>query len=178
MPAMTDFHVAGPCKIQWNQGGGGAVADLGYTDNEDLIRISVTDHKRMFSRNDQGDMVGEAVLSGSTATIDFTMVSWNQDELQKLVRVVRTGETTNAVTNEGLFATVGGLVRNGAARRDLKLTILPTTVGQIKYEFASVMLVGGPEYLDFGNSLKRIALSFQTMAPSSGGTIITTSSVS
>ena len=72
---MTDFHVSGPTKIRWGVGGTTDVLDeLGYTDNEDLIRISATDHKRMFSRNDQGDMVGEVVLSGTTFSIDFTMV--------------------------------------------------------------------------------------------------------
>jgi hypothetical protein len=172
---MTDFHVSGPTKIRWGVGGTtGALDELGYTDNEDLIRISATDHKRMFSRNDQGDMVGEVVLSGTTFSIDFTMVSWDQDQLQKLINVVRTAANNGAVTAEGLFATVGGSVRTGPARRDLRLSIVPSRAGQISYTFDSLMLVSGPEYLDFGNTLKRIALSFQTMAPSSGNAVATT----
>jgi hypothetical protein len=39
------------------------------------------------------------------------------------------------------------------------------------------MLASGPEYLDFGNTLKRVALSFVTLAPASGTTVVTTSAV-
>jgi hypothetical protein len=174
MPAAsTDFHVAGPVKILW--GTTSATTELGYSDNEDLVRITFTDHQRVFSRNDQGDMIGETVLSGTSAIIDFTLVSWNQDQLQQLISRVRKGGTpTNAIGQEGIFATVGGTTVNGASPRTIALKILPTTAGETVYDFPLVRLITGPEIMDLGNTLKRIALSFGTVAPASGTTICTT----
>jgi len=170
MPAATDFHVNGPTTIKWgawlangNAPANNTLVELGKTDNEDLIRITVRDHYRTFTRNDLGDMIAESVTAGSTATIDMTLVSWNQDELLKLLRKVRQGlVSTQTVDDEGKYATVGGSTVTGGARL-VKLYIEPTTVGETVYEFGAVMLSAGPEYIDFGNTLKRIALSFTSV---------------
>lgn len=166
MPAATDFHVNGPTTIYWNVGGTSAPAtELGKTDNDDLIRITMRDHYRTFSRNDTGDMIAEGVVAGSTAVIDFTMVSWNQEELEKLIKRARTGGSLTAgVGNEGIFATVGGSIVNGASPRTIALKIEPTNVGGTIYTFKNLMLSTGPEYMDFGNTLKRIAFSFTSVA--------------
>jgi hypothetical protein len=177
MPAATDFHVNGPTTIMWRTSSeSGTYAAIGYTDNDDLIRINVRDHKRTFSRNDQGDMVGESVYSGSTATIDFTMVAWDQNELIKIIDRVRKGTTGASSTTslEGGFATVGGVLR-GSVPRTIALKIVPTNLGSVVYEFPEVMLDTGPEYMDFGNAVKRIGFSFITVAPLTGSTFITTS---
>lgn len=175
---FQDFHVTGPVKIQWAVATG-TLADLGQTDNEDLVRITVRDHHRSFSRNDQGDMMGESVLSGTTAMVDFTMIAWDQQELVKLIERARVGGTpAYAVGDEGLFATVGGVVVNHATlAKTIKLKITPVNSGAISYEFPTVMLSSGPEYMDFGNTVKRVALSFTTIAPSSGTTIMVTAAV-
>lgn len=167
MPAATDFHVNGPTKIYWAVGGTAAPAtELGKTDNDDLIRITMRDHYRTFSRNDTGDMIAESVVAGTTAVIDFTMVSWNQEELEKLLNRVRVGgaNPANAITNEGIFATVGGSVVNGPSPKTVALKIEPTNVGGTIYTFKNLMLSTGPEYMDFGNTLKRIAFSFTSVA--------------
>lgn len=166
MPAATDFHVNGPTTIYWNVGGTSAPAvELGKTDNDDLIRITMRDHYRTFSRNDTGDMIAESVVAGTTAVIDFTMVSWNQEELEKLIKRARTGGSLAAgIANEGIFATVGGSVINGASPRTIALKIEPTNTGGTIYTFKNLMLSTGPEYMDFGNTLKRIAFSFTSVA--------------
>lgn len=166
MPAATDFHVNGPTTIYWDVGNTAAAnLELGKTDNDDLIRITMRDHYRTFSRNDTGDMIAEGVLSGTTAVIDFTMVSWNKEELEKLIKRVRAGgSATTGVANEGIFATVGGSIVNGALPRTVSLRIVPTNVGETIYNFKNVMLSTGPEYMDFGNTLKRIAFSFTSIA--------------
>lgn len=174
MPA-TDFHVAGPVRIDWATTGS-ASTQLGVTDNEDLVRITAVDHRRTFSRNDQGDMIGEVVYSGSTFTIDFTMVSWDQTELQKLVERCRVGTSAGAVTAEGLLALVGKTGINHANPNTITLKISPTTSAEIVYEFPKVLLASGPEYLDFGNTLKRIALSFVTTAYGASATTVATTS--
>ena len=174
MTSYQDFHVTGPVKIQWAVEGG-TLADLGQTDNEDLVRITVRDHHRSFSRNDQGDMIGESVLSGTTAIVDFTMIAWDQEELVKLIERARKGGTPGyAAADEGLRATIGGVVVNHPTLpKTIKLKIVPTN-SEVSYEFPRLMLASGPEYMDMGNTVKRIALSFQTMAPASGDVIMVT----
>lgn len=178
MPAAaTDFHVNGPTSILWRKSGTGSLTPLGYTDNDDLIRISMRDHYRTFSRNDTGDMIAEAVLSGTTMTIDFTMVAWNQDQLEDLLSLVRSGSTTGTIASEGLFAKIGNQVVNGSNPTILELQILPTNVGATIFTFPRVMLSSGPEVLDLGNTVKRLAFSFITVAPASGTFIATTTAV-
>lgn len=150
------------------------LVELGKTDNEDLIRITVRDHYRTFTRNDLGDMIAESVTAGSTATIDMTLVSWNQEELLKLLRKVRQGlVNTHTTADEGKYASVGGSTVTGGARL-VKLYIEPTTVGETIYEFGAVMLSAGPEYIDFGNTLKRIALSFTSVPVGNAAAFSTT----
>lgn len=173
--AAGDFHVNGPTKIYW--GAGAAVADgslteLGRTDNDDLVRITGRDHYRTFSRNDLGDMIAEAVTAGTTYTIDFTMVSWDQAEVNKLLKKCRQGNVTSpAIADEGVVATIGGSVVTGGARM-VTIRILPETAGSTVYKF-NAMLSAGPEYMDMGNTVKRIALSFTSVADGTNAPLTT-----
>lgn len=180
MPAATDFHVNGPTTVRWGLNAG-TLVDLGFTDNDDLVRIAVTDHKRIFTRNDSGDMIAEVVYSGSTAVIDVTFVSINEDELNELVSKARTGTGATTIANQGVFATVGGVTIGNAnpanGVRIFALEIEPTNSGETKFTFPRVMLTSGPEYMDLGNAVKRIAMSFTTVAPASGTAFMTTAAV-
>lgn len=163
--AAGDFHVNGPTKIYWGAGAGVAnssLAELGRTDNEDLVRISGRDHYRTFSRTDLGDMIAEAVLAGTTWSIDFTMVAWDQGEVNKLIAKCRQNKTSSqGIADEGEEATVGGVVVTGGARM-VTLKIEPDRTGETVYVF-NCMLSAGPEYMDMGNTVKRIALSFTSV---------------
>jgi hypothetical protein len=164
--ASQDFHVNGPTKIKIGFGkavAGSSMTELGYTDNEDLVRIQVRDHVRTFTRNDTGDMIAEAVMSGSTATVDMTFVSWDDTQFWTMLKKHRQGTVNQpAVADEGKFATVGGVVVDGD-ERVLTLEIVPTRVGETSYKFPSVMITAGPEYVDLGNTVKRIAMSFTSI---------------
>lgn len=162
--AAGDFHVNGPTKIYWGAGAANAnLAELGRTDNEDLVRITGRDHYRTFSRSDLGDMIAEAVLAGTTWSIDFTMVAWDQDEVNKLIAKCRQNKTSGqAIADEGEEATIGGVVVSGGARM-VTLKIDPDRTGETVYVF-NCMLSAGPEYMDMGNTVKRIALSFTSVA--------------
>lgn len=163
--AAGDFHVNGPTKIYWAPGPAAADPDeLGRTDNDDLIRISGRDHIRTFSRSDLGDMIAEAVTAGTTWTIDFTMVAWDQAELNKLLKHVRQGDVTNpGIGDEGISAEVGGVVIGTSGTRSITLLIDPEKVGATQYEF-HCMMSAGPEYMDMGNTVRRIAMSFTSVA--------------
>jgi hypothetical protein len=173
--AAKDFHINGPTVIKW--GASTANTDIAYTDNDDLVRITVRDHYRTFTRNDTGDMIAEGVHAGSTATIDFTAAAWDDNQLWSLLSKARVGTITSAVASEGAFATVGAPIVNGSAPCVFALAVVPTNPGAVVYTFPKVMLSAGPEYIDLGNSVKRIALTFTTVAPASGTTIITTTAV-
>lgn len=178
--AATDFHVNGPTKIYW--GAGSAVEDsnlveIGRTDNEDLVRITARDHYRTFTRNDLGDMIAEAVFSGTSFSLDFTMVSWDQTELNKLLKKCRQGTAQSPViADEGIRATVGGVVVM-QGERTVTIKIDPEKVGEIAYKF-NCMLSAGPEYMDMGNTVRRIALSFMTVADGTNQPLITTTKTS
>ena len=175
--AETDFHINGPTVVKWavyTPGGETPTfTNLGYTDNDDLIRIVVTDHKRLFNRNDSGDMISQAVMSGSTAVLDMTLISWDEEQLNNLLYRCRTGTGTGAtIANQGNFASVGGIASTTASTtgRDIAIQIQPTNTGADIYLFPKLMLNTGPEYLELGNTAKRLAWSFITMYDSTATT--------
>lgn len=169
MPA-TDFHINGPTVIKWSAAGAGSRNNLGYTDNDDLVRISMIDHKRTYTRNDGGDMIAEGVYAGSTATLDLTLVSWDEGELASLISRCRTGTASSGVASQGGIATVG----KAASSNLIALEIEPTNTGADVYLFPKMMLQTGPEIMDLGNAVKRISMSFISFIPNSGGTTFAT----
>ena len=174
--ASTDFHINGPTVIEFkNAGAGGSYTSLGYTDNDDLIRISSVDHKRTYTRNNSGDMIAEAVLNGTTATLDFTLVSWDEVALATLIARCRTG-TGTALADSGKIATIG----RSALLNGVEIKITPTNTGADVYVFPRLMLQSGPEIIDLGNAVKRVSLSFVTYAetsPTASSTYVTISSL-
>lgn len=162
--AATDFHINGPSKVSVFLGGAeGAYVDLGYTDNDDLIRFTVTDHKKLLTRTDSGDMISQVVYSGTTATIDMTLVSWDETVLSRMISRLRTGYDIIGLSEEqGNFSSVGSVARSSS---DLDRFVRIGIVGALdanRYYF-DVILNSGPEYIDFGNAAKRIAMSFITI---------------
>jgi hypothetical protein len=171
--ASTDFHVNGPTVVRWKIAGAqGTATALGYTDNDDLIRISTIDHRRNYTRNDGGDMIAESVLSGTTATLDMTLVSWDETELNELISYCRTGTAGSAIGDQGKIATVGGPTVTGNVRC-VALEIFPANTGADAYLFNRMILTTGPEYMDLGNAVKRISMSF-TSAFVAGDTVFAT----
>lgn len=154
--AATDFHINGPTVIKWSAAGADARNNLGYTDNDDLVRISMIDHKRTYTRNDGGDMIAEGVYAGSTATLDLTLVSWDEGELASLISRCRTGTASSGVASQGGIATVGKAISGNL----IALEIAPTNTGADVYLFPRLMLQTGPEIMDLGNAVKRISMSF------------------
>lgn len=158
--AATDFHVNGPTVVKWAPIGS-ALEDLGFTDNDDLIRITSSDHRRTYTRVDGGDMIAEAVMGGTTGTLDMTLVSYDETELSKLISRCRTGSVTSpSVAMQGLISTVGGQV---VTSRLIRIQIYPKNIGADIYDFPYMMLTAGPEYIDLGNAVKRVSLSFTSV---------------
>lgn len=194
MPA-TDFHINGPTSVVLVHPSiqGGSVT-LGYTDNDDLIRVEMTDHRQVFTRNDGGDMITQALHLGTSATIDMTLASWDNGALNRLMNITGSGVTYPITPSpapasgfQGRTATVGGLLvpqmdRNGtvigsAEDRTIGLIIEPLNVGSagppavtgpMRYTFTRLMLQTGPRFMDLGNATKRLAFSCITVFGSSG----------
>jgi hypothetical protein len=188
MPS-TDFHITGPTVVLVTHPElGNDPVEFGYTDNDDMIRLEATDHKQVFTNNSSGDMIRQAIFLGTTWTIDMTLVSWDEDVLNRIIKVSRLGidgqGSNPAVTiaSQGSFATVGGLLVPKARPdgsifaaatedRTIGLIIEPKNTGAAgnvalqpdRYVFASVMLQAGPKYIDIGNAAKRLAWSWVTV---------------
>ena len=167
MPALTDFHVDGPTSVSISRGGDDTGIQLGYTTNDDMITVTVSDHRFYFHTTDSGQMYADAVTLGSTAVIRMTLVSWNQEKLQDLITWSRTGSTapftgapvSGNAQSEGLTAAVG----QSSDFKLINLFVTPTKIGAKGYKFKDVVLTGGPEYYDFGNAPRRVALEFTTV---------------
>lgn len=186
MPA-TDFHINGPTVVVLVHPSipNGSMF-LGFTDNDDLIRVEMTDHKKVFNRNDGGDMITQALHLGTTTTLDMTLVSWDHAALNTLMRITGLGNVSGSPTtgDQGRTATVGGLLvpqvgRQGsiigsAADRTIGLVIEPQNVanppatGPMRYTFRRLMMQTGPRFMDLGNATKRLALSWITVFGSAG----------
>lgn len=190
MPA-TDFHINGPTSVVIVHPSiqGGSVT-LGYTDNDDLIRVEMTDHRQVFTRNDGGDMITQALHLGTSATIDMTLASWDNGALSTMMQVTGLGNLAGippTSAQQGRTATVGGLLvpqtdRSGTIigspeDRTIGLVIEPLNVGSVgppavtgpmRYTFTRLMLQTGPRFMDLGNATKRLAFSCITVFGSSG----------
>lgn len=190
MPA-TDFHINGPTVVVLVHKSieGGSML-LGYTDNDDLVRVEMSDHKQVFTRNDGGDMITQAMYLGTSATLDMTLASWDHAALNTLMKITGLGNLVAgdpSTADQGRMATVGGLLvpqrdRQGSIigsndDRTIGLVIEPLNVGSVsppavtgpmRYTFTRLMLQTGPRFMELGNATKRLAFSFITVYGSSG----------
>ena len=166
--AVTDFHVCGPFALQLKVGN--AYVSLGYTNNEDLASIRISDHYLTFTENDSGAMISDRIALGTSATLSITLTSWDQSRLLQLISMSRLGLSSAEAFMEGVIAPPGSLSVAVMATNDspapitktLAIKLVPTTVGETAWEFKAMLLTSGPEYIDHGNTAKKIALEFAT----------------
>lgn len=189
MPS-TDFHITGPTVVLVSHPdiSDGNAVEFGYTDNDDMIRLEATDHKQVFTNNASGEMISQGIFLGTTWSIDMTLVSWDEDILNRIIKTVRLGvdgQGSNPPVNiasQGFYSTIGGLllpkrrpdgsIFAGATEdRTIGMIIEPKNTGPAgnvalqpdRYVFSSVMLQTGPKYIDIGNAAKRLAWSWVTV---------------
>ena len=79
------INVAGPTTISFDLGGGAGFVVLGYSDNDNLPSVSISDHKHEIRTVLSGQSPEEVVLAGTQATISLALVKWDEGNLNDLL---------------------------------------------------------------------------------------------
>ncbi len=154
------IYVAGPTKVEINDGTGLAV--LGYSDNDNLPAIQFTDHQHEVKTVVSGAAPEEIVLQGLTARISVALVKWDQDVLDDML--VRQRGLVNEVT-------VGRRIVANTGYFGLKISSIANGSG---YEFAYAFLQ--PDGLgdsQWGNRERVLTLAFNAIPNPTTGQLFT-----
>jgi len=156
----TAINVTGPHTIKWGSGSTAASSVLGRGDNNDLFRIEMSHKYVDIQTNEFGDMPAESIMTGITATINFSLVSYDPAEAGKL-QVYSTGNGA-AGGESGKYPATGTLT--GAGNN--------TTANDLTLNFALVPSISGRrgitvfrvrptklDYQEFGNKATRLVFA-------------------
>ena len=173
----TAIEVTGPHTIKWSDASGSATTELGRGDNNDLFRIEVTNRYADIQTNEYGEMAAQSVMVGATATVNFSLVSFDRDEALKLQR--RAGGNAAGTGLAASYPVVGALTNagHGTAGNDntIKLTVDPDIPNRLGIQVTRVR-VTSLNFTDFGNRATRLVFSGEILPDfdtSGGGTFYT-----
>jgi len=156
----TAINVAGPHKIKWGAGATAASAVLGRGDNNDLFRIEMSHKYVDIQTNEFGDMPAESIMTGITATINFSLVSYDTAEANKL-QVFMTGN--GAAGGEiGKYPAVGTLTQAGHNTTANDLTVNFELDPDIANRRGITVFRVRPtklDYQEFGNKATRLVFA-------------------
>lgn len=173
----TAIEVTGPHTIEWSDASGSGNTTLGRGDNNDLFRIEVTHRYADIQTNEYGEMAAQSVLVGATATVNFSLVSFDRDEALKLQR--RSGGNAAGSGLSASYPVVGALTNAGhttaANDNTIKLTVNPDIASRLGIAVARVRVIN-LNFSDFGNRASRLVFSGEILPDydtSGGGTFYT-----
>jgi hypothetical protein len=157
MPTTPSIQVPGPTGIY----GGSAGATLfGYSDNDNLPSISVTDHQHEIKTVLSGNAPEEIVQMGLTARISVALVKWDETEINTML-----------IANRGSSAQGKAAVgtRLVGQSKTFKLVIKSLASGGAKYEFPRAYLVSdGQVDSQWGNRERVLTLNFMAIPDAEG----------
>jgi hypothetical protein len=81
----TALRVAGPSVVRVDNAGAGTYSVLGYSDNDNLPSVQVTDYNHEIKTVLSGNTPEEIVLTGMTARISVALVKWDEDVLDAML---------------------------------------------------------------------------------------------
>lgn len=73
-----EYPVSGPCSIQIGVAGG-ALVELGYATNDDMVRVAFNDFAEEVTSSNSGDEVVAVIERGRMATITGTLNNFDPD---------------------------------------------------------------------------------------------------
>jgi len=166
------FHIAGPTKVQH------AIptalttfADLGRTDNDDLIRVDISTTNEIITANDTGDSPAEIIYTGTTAVITMTLVKW--DSSKWVVLTNNPGTTTEG--DGGTIGTPWVSSYSSSTSELFAIRILPSITGEKIYTFSACYLDRQHSGIhEFGNTAKRMRLTINAMVDTSNKLYVVT----
>ena len=152
------INVTGPHTIKWGSGSTAASAILGRGDNNDLFRIEMSHKYVDIQTNEFGDMPAESIMTGITATINFSLVSYDTAEAGKL----QTSMTGNGAGGgeSGNYPIIGTLNKAGATSGDVTVNfaLVPSITGRRGITVFRVRPTK-LDYQEFGNKATRLVFS-------------------
>ena len=156
----TAINVTGPHTIKWGSGSTAASAVLGRGDNNDLFRIEMSHKYVDIQTNEYGDMPADSIMTGITATINFSLVSYDTAEAGKL-QVFTTGNGA-AGGESGKYPIIGTLTQAGSATSANDLTVNFALDPDIANRRGITVFRVRPtklDYQDFGNKATRLVFA-------------------
>lgn len=153
------LYIAGPTVVKI---GGNT---LGYSDNDNLPSITVTDHQHEIKTVLSGAAPEEIVLQGISARISVALVKWDQTVLDNMLILMRNG-TANAA-----ISTVG---RRVIGQSGYSILHISAVTGTMDYQFDRAWLLpDGMSDSQWGNRERVLTLSFMAIPPTPSSALYT-----
>jgi len=171
MPVI--LNVTGPHSILWGNAGSTATTELGRADNDDLFNIDMEYQYNDVMTNEFGMNPADAILMGAKAFVNFTLVTYDPDQLASILQ--RTDGQTGSTANTVYFPKVGSVVYNTS----------PTVGGLLVSLKVDSDIASAPHYTidrcrlisttvkDVGNKPTRAGFKFEILPGTTGSTIYT-----
>lgn len=153
----TAIEITGPHTIKWSDASGSGDTVLGRGDNNDLFRIEVVNRYVDIHTNEYGEMPAQSIMVGATASVHFSLVSFDRDEALKLQR--RSGGNAAGTGLNASYPIVGAFANAGhataASDNTIKLKVDPDIANRLGIEVARVRVMN-LNFSDFGNKASRL----------------------
>ena len=101
----SSFFVPGPTVVNVNTAG--TYVELGYSDNDNLPAIQMTDHHHEVRTVLSGAVPEEIVLTGTSARISLALVKWDDTVLQAMLAKQRGTAYNDSAMGRTLVASSG-----------------------------------------------------------------------
>jgi len=150
----STFQIAGPTVVQVDTTG--TYVNLGFSDNDNLPSIQLTDNHHEVKTVTSGNVPAEIVITGTSARISLALVKWDEAKLELLLAKQR------GASNSG---TVGRVLVSGGFTFGIK--IMSVNNGMI-YQFDRCYLqTDGHGDSQWGNRERVLTLNIAAIPNSS-----------
>lgn len=153
------YHIAGPTLVEWKKvtEADGAYRTLGYTDNDDLPQFEPSEANEKVTSTLSGDEPAEVIFQGIVGALTFSLVDWDNDNLQTLKDFRPDG--------------IGKVYVSSTADKCIAIRFTPLNTGApMSYTFAPCIPQAGAfsRLGRWGNTAMRHALAFTVLTTTTG----------
>lgn len=170
MPVI--LNVTGPHKILWGNAGTTPANELGRTDNDDLFSIDIEYQYNDVFTNEFGNNPADAILMGARAFVNFTMVTYDPDQLASLLQ--RVDGQSSSTANTFYFPKVGSLAYDPSGALLVALKVDSDITNAPHYTVDRCRLLT-TTVKDIGNKPTRAGFKFEILPGTTGASIYTRS---
>jgi hypothetical protein len=168
MPVI--LNVTGPHQILWGASGGTPSTALGRADNDDLFNIDIEYQYNDVFTNELGANPADAILMGARAYVNFTLVTYDPDQLASLIQSLDGQSGTGF-----LFPKVGTLAYNGGTSSQLVALKVDSDISNAPHYTVDRCRLVSTSVKDVGNKPTRAGFKFEILPGTAGAAIYTRS---